>query len=61
MRPADTEKTRRYAKDVVKGLMWFALLKSTDPEKQELLGQLDGMRLQIQDIMDVVAPGWERE
>ena len=52
---------REKARSTVHGLMWFAMLRSTDPEKQKALDRLHELRIGVQDIMDVLAPGWEKE
>jgi len=49
---------RERAGDLVKGLMWFALVKSTDPEKQKALDRLCELRIEVMELMDVLAPGW---
>lgn len=51
---------RRKALEAFKALSWFAIVRSSDPEKQKLLDRLHELRIQIQDIMDVLAPGWEK-
>ena len=52
---------RDQAHGIVRRLMWFAMIQSTDPEKQKLLDRLHELRIEIQDIMDRLAPGWEKE
>lgn len=57
-RRADPKKNREYAKGIIKGLIWFAILRSTDEKKAKALARLDELRLEIQEILDVIAPGW---
>ena len=46
------------AAEIVKGLMWFALLRSPDPEKQKLLTRLTELRIEVQDLFDKLTPGY---
>jgi len=49
---------RERAGDLVKGLMWFALVKSTDPEKQKGLERLKDLCTEVMEILDILVPGW---
>ena len=57
-RPIPREKLREYAKKAVTGLMYFALMKSPDPEKAKLLERLTELRIEVQDIIDKLVPDW---
>lgn len=59
MAPVDPDEMKERARNVVKELIMFAVLKASDPEKQKLLDRLSELRFEIQDVMDVLAPGWE--
>ena len=59
-RPALPWVVREHAKAACMNLMWFAILQSTDPREQKLLDRLQLLQCQIEEIMDVLAPGWEK-
>ena len=61
LRAVSPSVAREKAVAVFKALAWFAMLKSRDPEKQKLLDRLHELRIEIQNIMDLLAPGWENE
>ena len=54
----DPAKTREIAKQIWKGLVYFAILKTHDPKKQAALDRLTELRLQVQEQLDVLAPGY---
>ena len=56
----DTLTAKEKALALFKALAWFAMLKSTDPEKQKALDRLQELRIEVQNILDVLAPGWEK-
>ena len=56
--PADPATTKRIAKEIWKGLVYFALLKTHDPKKKAALERLTELRLQVQEQLDVLAPGY---
>ena len=56
--PIPREKLVEYANKAVTGLMYFALMKSPDPEKKKDLERLMELRIEIQDIIDRLVPGW---
>ena len=58
-RPIPNEKLRDYAKKVVTGLMFFALMRSPNPEKQKLLDRLKELRIEVQDIIGKLVPDWD--
>ena len=57
-KPIPREKLVEYANKAVTGLACFALVKSTDPEKQKDLERLQELRIEVQDILDRLVPGW---
>jgi hypothetical protein len=56
--PVPIEKRREMAKQVLEGLVFFAVIISTDPEKKKALARLQELRLEIQEQLDILAPGW---
>ena len=56
--PVDPAKTREIAKQIWKGLVYFAILKSHDPKKTAALERLTILRCQVQEQLDVLAPGY---
>ena len=56
--PADPAKTRRIAHEIWKGLVYFAILRTHDPKKKAALEKLTTLRLEIQEALDVLAPGY---
>ena len=59
-RSIDPHELREKARAVIGSLMWFAVLRSPTPEKRAALDRLQVIRLEIQELMDLLAPGWER-
>ena len=41
---------------VVDGLMSFAIVQSTDPAKKKALNRLTELRLEIQELLDIIVP-----
>ena len=58
--PVSAVTMREKALSLFKALAWFAIVQSTDPEERKLLDRLTELRIEIQDIMDRLAPGWEK-
>ena len=56
--PVDPAKTREIAHQIWKGLVFFNLLKTRDPEKKKALERLTELRLEIQNQLDILAPGY---
>jgi len=56
--PTPREKLVEYAQKAVTGLVYFALLRSPDPEKQKDLDRLHELRIEVQEIFDRLIPGW---
>ena len=46
------------AQAVFKALAWFAMIQSSDPEKKKALEELQILRCQVQEKLDVIVPGW---
>ena len=61
LRAVSPSVAREKAVAVFKALAWFAMLKSRDPEKQKALEELQILRCQVQEKLDILAPGWENE
>lgn len=59
--PVPLSEARRRAKEVVKGLMYFAIMRSTDPKKQKVLDELQELRCKVQDVFEILAPGYLEE
>jgi len=49
---------RKIAKEIWKGLVYFAILKTHDPKKKAALERLTELRLEVQEQLDVLAPGY---
>ena len=47
------------AQAVFKALAWFALLTSPDPDRKKALEELEILRCQVQEKLDVITPGWD--
>ena len=60
LRPIPVEKIKEHAENIFKGLIFFEIMKTTDPEKAKALEKLAELRLEIQKILDVVAPEWSK-
>ena len=60
LRAVSPSVAREKALSTFKALAWFAMLKSTDPEQQKDLDRLQVLRCEVQEIMDRLAPGWEK-
>jgi len=60
-RHIDPYELRGKARAVIGGLMFFAVLRSPTPEKKKALARLQEIRLEVQELMDLLAPGWEAE
>ena len=58
--PVSQKEVRERAMILFKALAWFAIVKSKDPEEQKVLERLHELRIEIQGIMDRLAPGWEK-
>lgn len=56
--PVSPEKCREIAKQIFEGLVFFAILKSTDPEKEKALARMTELRLELQEQLDILAPGY---
>ena len=56
--PADPAKTRQIAFEIWKGLVYFAIMKTRDPKKKAALEKLTTLRLEIQEALDILAPGY---
>ena len=52
------DKARDMAKECVKILMIFSIMRSTAPEKQKALDELQTLRCSLQDVFDILTPGW---
>ena len=59
--PVDPEKAKKIAYQVWKGLVFFNLMRTRDPKKKAALGRLIQLRLEIQEQLDVLAPGYLEE
>ena len=57
----DVGELREHARAAFKALVHFAILKSTDPEKQRAIDELQVLRCQVQEKLDVIVPGWEED
>lgn len=51
---------RERAMILFKAFVWFSILKSKDPGQQKLLDRLMELRLEIQGVLNLLAPGWEK-
>ena len=58
LRGIPDEKIKEHAQEIFKGLIFFEMMKTTDPKKAEALDQLTELRLKVQECLDVIAPGW---
>lgn len=56
--PVDPETTKKIAKEIWKGLVFFALMKTHDPKKKAALEELTILRCKVQEQLDVLAPGY---
>jgi len=50
---------KEHAKALFKDLAWFAIVRSPDLKKHKALERLQEIRLEVQEILDKVAPGWD--
>jgi len=50
---------KEYARQIFRLLATFAMMRSEDPEKQKALDRLQELRHEVEEILSVIAPGWE--
>ena len=58
MRPVDEQEYRRKAKAVFDNLAHFAILRSSDPEKQKALEALHEPRCKVIELLEIIVPGY---
>ena len=58
MKPVDEAEAHKRAKAVFEGLAFFAFLRSSDPEKQKALEEMHEARIRVQELLDVIVPGY---
>ena len=58
MRPIDEKEYRRRAWVIFMNLAHFAILRSTDPEKQKALEALHEPRIKVIDLLEIIVPGF---
>ena len=56
--PVDPEKVKKIAKEIWQGLVFFAIMRTHDPKKKAALERLTILRCQVQEQLDVLAPGY---
>ena len=58
--PVSAETMKEKALDLFKALAFFAIVQSTDPKQQKDLERMTELRLEVQEVLDRLAPGWEQ-
>ena len=56
--PIPPEKLKERALALFKELLFWNLVRTQDPEKRKALDRMIELRLEIQEQMDILAPGW---
>lgn len=56
--PVSDSEIKKRALEVWKGLAFFAILQSKDPKKQGALMELHEPRLKVQELLDIIVPGY---
>ena len=60
LRPVPVHKIKQHALNIFRGLVFFEMMKTPDPEKAKALDKLTELRLEIQGLLDVIAPEWAK-
>ena len=57
-KPVDPAKARQIAYEIWKGLVFFAIMRTHDPKKKAALEKLTTLRLEVQEALEILAPGY---